>query len=222
MFLIYINDLPGALEKSQPDIYADDTDIFTSGNDLKLLEENANQELLKHVCSWLQANKLGVNTLKCKYMIIGSQYNLSCENYIPDIKLLGKSVERVYEFDQLGVSTDDKLNWSRHIEKLHKKLSSALFSTKQVKFLQTSSLVTTYRSLVESRLLYCNVVWGNCGSSFIEKLQCIQNRVTQLISKESESADLNKLFTDLSILSFLALENIDAIIQLFWGIEGDG
>ena len=34
-----INDLPCALEKSQPDIYADDTSIFTSGNDLKILEE---------------------------------------------------------------------------------------------------------------------------------------------------------------------------------------
>ena len=50
---------------------------------------------------------------------------------------------------------DDKLNWSRNIEKLYKKLSSALFSVKQIKFLNTSSLVTTYRSLVESRLRYC-------------------------------------------------------------------
>ena len=68
--LIYINDLPCALEKSQPDIYADDTGIFTSGNDLKILEENANQDL-QHVYSWLQADKLSINTLKCKYMIIG-------------------------------------------------------------------------------------------------------------------------------------------------------
>ena len=36
LFLIYINDLSCALEKSQPDIYADDTGIFTSGNDLKI------------------------------------------------------------------------------------------------------------------------------------------------------------------------------------------
>ena len=44
-------------------------------------------------------------------------------------KILGKSVERVYEFDQLGVTIDDKLNWSRHIEKLYKKLSSASSSS---------------------------------------------------------------------------------------------
>ena len=117
LFLIYINDLPCALEKSQPDIYADDTGIFTSGNNLKILEENANQDL-QHVCSWLQANKLSINTLECRYMIIGSPYNLSRENYIPDIKILGKSVERVYEFDQLGLTIDDKLNWSRCMIKI--------------------------------------------------------------------------------------------------------
>ena len=63
-------------------------------------------------------------------MIIGSPYNLSHDNYIPDIKILGKSIETAYQFDRLGVTTDDKLNWSRHIEKLYKKLSSALFSMK--------------------------------------------------------------------------------------------
>ena len=172
LFLIYINDLPCALEKSQLDIYADDTGIFISGNDLNILEENANQDL-QHVCSWLQANKLSVNPLKCKYMIIRSSYNLSRENYIPDIKILGKSVERVYEFDQLGVTIDDKLNWSRHIEKLYKRLCSALLSIKQLIFLPKFSLATTSRSLVESRLHYCNVVWGYCGSPFIEKLQCL-------------------------------------------------
>ena len=52
-------------------------------------------------------------------MIIGSPYNLSRENYIHDIKISGKNVEKVYEFNQLGLTVDDKLNWSRHIEKLY-------------------------------------------------------------------------------------------------------
>ena len=98
LFLIYIYDLSCALEKGQPDVYADDTGIFTSGKDLKISEENANQDL-QQVCSWLQANKFSINALKCKYMIIGSPYNLSHETCIPDIKILGKSVERVNEFD---------------------------------------------------------------------------------------------------------------------------
>ena len=129
-----------------------------------------------------------------------SLYNHSRENYIPDIKILGKSVERVYELTNL-----ESQLMSRHIEKLYKKHSLALFSIKQIKFLPKSSIVTTCRSLVKSRLHYCNVVWGNCGSLLIEKLQRLQNKAIQLISKESESADLNKLFTDLSILNIQQL-----------------
>ena len=148
LFFIYINDLSCALEEHQTDIYADDTGI-SSGNDMKILEKNVNQDL-QLVCSWLQANKRSIDTLKCKYMIIGSPYNLSHINYIPDIKISGKSVERVHEFDHLGITINDKLNWNRHVEKLYKKLSSALLSIKEVKFLPKSSLSTSYRSLVES------------------------------------------------------------------------
>ena len=119
------------------------------------------------------------------------------------------------EFDQLRVTVDDKLNWSRHIEKLYKKLSSAQFSIKQIKFLPKSSLVTTYRSLVESRLHYCNVVWGNCGSPLTEKLQRLQNRAIQLISKESESADCNKSFTDLLILNIQQLIAFNATNMVY-------
>ena len=169
LFLIYINDLPCALENSEPDIYEDDTGIFISGNNLKMLEENVNLDL-QHVCYWLQANKLSLNAVKCKYMIIGSQYNLSHMNYIPDINILGHKIERVFYIDQLGVTIDDQLKWDKHVDKLCKKLSSALFSMKQVKFLPIASRLTLYRSLVETRLRYCNVVWGNCGTTLINKL----------------------------------------------------
>ena len=55
LFLIYINNLPCTLENSEPDIYADDTGKFISGNNIKMLEENVNLDL-QHVCCWLQAN----------------------------------------------------------------------------------------------------------------------------------------------------------------------
>ena len=200
LFLIYINDLPCALENSEPDIYADDTGIFISGNNLKMLEENVNSDL-QHVCCWLQANKLSLNAVKCKYMIIGSQYNLSHMNYIPDINILGHKIERVFYVDQLGVTIDDQLKWDKHVDKLCKKLSSALFSMKQVKFLPIASRLTLYRSLVETRLRYCNVVWGNCGTTLINKLQHLQNRAIEIIHSDSEPADLNAIFKDLSLLN---------------------
>ena len=131
LFLIYINDLPCALEKSEPDIYADDTGVFVSGGDMMILEENVNLDL-QHICSWLHANKLNSNTLKCKYMIIGSKFSRSHINYIPKINILGYNIERVDQTEQLGVTIDDQLKFDKYVDKLCKKLSSALLSMKQV------------------------------------------------------------------------------------------
>ena len=142
---------------------------------MKILEENVNLDL-QHICSWLYANKLSSNTLECKYMIIGSKFSLSHKNYITNINILGHNIERVDQIEELGVTIDDQLKWDQHVDKLCKKLSSTLLSMRQVKFLSKSSLLTIYRSLVESRLRYCNIVWGNCGISLFNKLQHLQNR----------------------------------------------
>ena len=82
-----------------------------------------------------------------------------------------------------------------------KKLSSALFSVRQVKFLRKSSILTLYRNLVEFRLRYCNVVWGNCGISLKNKLQRLQNRAVELINSDSELVNLNAAFKELSLLN---------------------
>ena len=68
---------------------------------MKILEENVNLDL-QHVCYWLHANKLSLNTLKCRYMVIESKFNLSHINHIPNINILGQNIERVDQIEQLG------------------------------------------------------------------------------------------------------------------------
>ena len=41
---------------------------------------------------------------------------------------------------------------------------SAVIAIKQVSFSPGKSMVTLYHSLLESRLRYCNTVWGNCSN----------------------------------------------------------
>ena len=187
---------------------------------MKTLEENVNLDL-QYVCSWLHANKLRSNTLKCKYMIIGSKFSLPHINYIPNINILGHNIERVDQIEQLGVTVDDQLKQDKHVDKLCKKLSSALFSMRQVKFLPKSSLLTIYRSLVESRLRYCNVIWGNCGTSLINKLQHLQNRAVELIHPESESVDISRAFKEQSLFNVQQLIDYNTISMVYDSIHGN-
>ena len=107
------------------------------------------------------------------------------------------------------------------MDKLCKKLSSALFSMKQVKFLPIASRITLYRSLVETRLRYYNAVWGNCGTTLINKLQHLQNHAIhiEIIHSNSEPADLNAAFKDLSLLNVLQMIDFNTAMTVYDSIH---
>ena len=154
-------------------------------------------------------------------MIIGSKFSGSHINYIPKINILVQNIERVDLIEELGVTIDDQLKWDKHVDKLCKKLSSALFPMRQVKFLSKSSLLTMCRSLVESRLRYCNIVWGNCGSSLIKKLQHLQNCAVELLHPESGSVDISRAFKEQSLLNVQQLIDYNTISMVYDSIHGN-
>ena len=133
LFLIYINDIHCAIQNSKTEIYADDTNVSNLSHSIALLEKEVNDDLYR-LCCWLQANKLSVNKSKSKFMIIASPSYLKNLTTLPDIKILNKSIERVFQIDHLGVTIDDSLKWDKHVSNLGKKLASATYSMKLASF----------------------------------------------------------------------------------------
>ena len=68
LFLLYINDISNSSNLVNFILFADNTSIFSSGNDLCKLVHNANQELIK-LSTWFKANKLYLNLKKTKYIL---------------------------------------------------------------------------------------------------------------------------------------------------------
>lgn len=68
LFLIFINDLNNSTEVLGPVLFADDTDLFCSDNNVRTLFETANQEL-SQINDWFLENKLSLNIEKTKYML---------------------------------------------------------------------------------------------------------------------------------------------------------
>ena len=68
LFLIYINDLCSVCTHTFPILFADDTNLFSSGKEIEALEANINSEL-SHISAWLKVNKLSLNIKKTHYMI---------------------------------------------------------------------------------------------------------------------------------------------------------
>ena len=62
-FLIYINDLCNNCKLIITILFADDTDLFSSGTDLDIMKCIINEELT-HITAWLKFNKLSLNIKK--------------------------------------------------------------------------------------------------------------------------------------------------------------
>ena len=68
-FLIYINDICNASTISEYILFADDTNLFFSGNELASLVNVINSEM-KNLSEWFFANRLSINVHKSNYIVL--------------------------------------------------------------------------------------------------------------------------------------------------------
>ena len=110
LFLIYINDLPLVSNVFDKLMYADDTTLYCNIYQI-IGEELINAELTK-LWEWLGANKLSLNIAETKYMVLyTSKRNVIYSN----LKVNNNSIERVTEFNFLGVILHSDMTWNKHI-----------------------------------------------------------------------------------------------------------
>ena len=60
LFLIHIHDLAGICKHTMPIFFADDSNLFVNGTDLKVMESQLNDDLCS-VSTWLKVNKLSLD-----------------------------------------------------------------------------------------------------------------------------------------------------------------
>ena len=72
LFLIYINDLANCTNDLFTIFFADDTNLFISGEDISEIESNINGELIM-VQKWLISNQLTLNVKKSNFIVFKSR-----------------------------------------------------------------------------------------------------------------------------------------------------
>ena len=69
LFLIYINDLCIVCKSTEPVLFADDTNLFSSGFNAISLQDGVNNDLAI-IAEWLKVNKLSLNIKKTHFMFL--------------------------------------------------------------------------------------------------------------------------------------------------------
>ena len=106
---------------------------FVRGLEIRLNAANSMDELqsvvnseLENLHKWLNTNKLSLDIAKTEFMIIGSRQRMSAMDDRITVEINDCEVEKVDSVKSLGVYIDKHLNWSTHIEKISKKIASAM------------------------------------------------------------------------------------------------
>ena len=113
-------------------MYADDTTLYCNLDD-STSEILLNNELTK-ITDWLSSNKLYLNVKKTKFMVFHTPQRRV--NY-PTLKLNNVNIERVSQYNFLGVILASSLKWDKHVAHVSLKISrviGVLYRLKDVLF----------------------------------------------------------------------------------------
>ena len=183
LFILYVNDMHTISERFTFITYTDDTTLtcplvslyFDQEHTIDSISRGIDNEM-KKVTDWLAVNKLSLNVSKIKYMLFHFRQRTLRDCDIPKVRKNEIDIERVNEFDFLGLTINENMTWNSHIRKISNKIYRVVGIMNRLKHvLPQSALKLMYDSLINSHLQFCTTAWG---------YQC--NRVTKLKKEPCE------------------------------------
>ena len=198
LFLIYINDLAYVSDKLFALLFADDSNMFLSGNDWNELVETMTIEMIK-VVDWLRANKLSLNLKKTHFVLFRrkrGKVKLDRDLIVDNVK-----IEQANKTKFLGVMIDEYLSFEHHVNHIKGKVARGLgILYKAKRFLLERSLLQLYNSFIYPYRNYCIVVWGNTCDSFLLPLIRLQKKAMRILKGAKKLDHTEPIFKELQVL----------------------
>ncbi len=233
-FLVMVNDLVASVPPAIADLFADDSQMFLSADNLEQLI-NLTNECLPKIIGWYSANRLLIHPGKTRIII----YKTPLQRYTPEEHVL-KSNPPIFvnlnNIDEsipekiskictvpntseksvrhLGIYIDDQLSFQSHFDHLYSKLQKAIFTLKQMRnILDLRHLKLLYNSYVRSHLEYGILMFTACPLSTINPIIKLQKICIRIIEKTNDyRAHTAPLFKKHRILPYPQLLDFNCFI----------
>ena len=180
LFIIFTNDLHRNLVYTNCILFADDTTIYYTHENLRYLQWCLEEDL-KIIADWFKANQLTLNIGKsvCRQDRGKTQKLTSSLN----IKIDSLSLPVVTSFKFLGIWLDKDLNWNVHVNKLITKIKQNLHMLREGKnFLNLHAKKILYYAQIYSHLSYGIITWGNMIDNMkLVKLNKLHEKCIKLV-----------------------------------------
>ena len=201
LFSLYINDLPSFI-KALCELFADDTTIHSSHSNLNNLLLSL-QESINNLLQWTELNHMSLNSYKTKYMTITTRQkrqNISSRMplYIGNDKIVEVATHNV-----LGVTIDNNLSWTNHVNELTKRVSQRLYQLAKIKhFLNAHGRKLFFHAHIQPIIDYASTLWDSASANTLKPLVSIHKRALKLTLLKSTSLIVH----DYNLLDVLPLE----------------
>ena len=189
LFLLYINDLT-SLSKTNKclrfALFADDTTVIFSDPSLKQSTVIA-EACFSHIFEWFLANKLLINISKTHYICFGHNF-VQHDNVIT---VCNHRINRVNHTKFLGIYTDEKLTWYRHIDVIFSKLAKLVgMLTVASYYFPHNVLPMMFHAFIISHIRYEILIWGNTFLTYLHPIRVLYNKAFFFKSVFSDSDNI--------------------------------
>ena len=171
LFLIFTNDFYLCIENGSCLLFADDTSLYCSHNNIRYLKWSIEQDI-NRIMDWFKANKLTLNISKTECIYFNSKLSPSTyEINIGEIVIKSTNSAKIFWLD-------NKLSWKKHTNTLlmEIKQNSNLLQIGN-KFLDKHCKKNIYYAHIYSHITYGLVLWGNMIDTITKtKIQKVMNK----------------------------------------------
>ena len=208
LFSIFINDIPEGIN-SRIKLFADDTKIFNSACNHKLLQDD-----LIILSKWSDKWILPFNVEKCMVLHYGKK------NENVGYKMNGKTISEDIIVKDLGVYFTNDLKFHHHICKITATANSRLGVIRNTFHrIEKVGFLDLYKCMVRPILEYCNSVWSPYLKKHHTMLEKIQRRATKMISG-METLSYSERLKVLQITTLYYRRQRQDMLQVYRIIEG--
>ena len=220
LFNIFINDLTQSVGPAQLNMFADDSLLYVSGENIHDVQRQL-QMAINNASNWYNKNRLALNEGKTQIMII---YGNSKEPENPnEIVVNGISIPYVNSTNYLGIILDNKLNFKDHVVNVVSKTKSKLSALRRLRqFLPEKTIHLIYKTKIEPSLEYANTVWLHTSMSNIKLIQRQQNLAARIIKNnfDYENTCSSELVSELKWLTCEKRQHYQSQLLMFKAVNG--
>ena len=200
LFSIFINDLPMILDQSKLAIYADDSTLWLADPSINMINKTLDQEL-RRVVKWVSDNRLVLNIGKTKSILFGSKHQLQ-QNPKLDLFIDNTQIEQVHEVKLLGITIDNQMTWSKHIDNIVCRMGRGVAAVRRVSTcLTVETRKQVLNAIVLSLMDYCFIVWSSASKRDLDRLQKAQNKAARCALNCNHRTSINSMHVRLRWLS---------------------